>query len=52
MLLLLRKQISTAIFFNEHFYATFDVYVEDGKFEDKCGGDHCIWTAQYDGFYL
>ena len=39
-------------FFNEHFYATFDVYVEDSKFEDKCGGDHCIWTAQYDGFYL
>ena len=39
-------------FFNEHFYATFDVYIEDSKFEDKCGGDHCIWTAQYDGFYL
>ncbi|KAM4113793.1 hypothetical protein ACJW30_04G022900 [Castanea mollissima] len=39
-------------FFNEHFYAAFDVYVEYSKLEQRCGGNHCIWTAEYDGFYL
>ena len=39
-------------FFNEKFNAAFDVYVDNGEFEHKCGGDCCIQTAKYDGFYL
>ena len=39
-------------FFNGNLRAAFDVYVEDSRLEANCGGDHCIWTAQRDGFYL
>ncbi|KAL4643121.1 hypothetical protein ACB092_02G070900 [Castanea dentata] len=39
-------------FFNGKLQAAFDVYKEDTRFEDKCGGNHCIWTAQDDGFFL
>ncbi|KAK7826411.1 s-protein like protein 1 [Quercus suber] len=39
-------------FFNKNLHASFDVYVETGSFDANCGGNHCIWTAQEDGFYL
>ncbi|KAF3970179.1 hypothetical protein CMV_006094 [Castanea mollissima] len=39
-------------FFNKNLHASFDVFVETGSFEANCGGNHCIWTAQEDGFYL
>ncbi|KAK7840940.1 s-protein like protein 1 [Quercus suber] len=39
-------------FFNENFHATFDVYTEDSELKFNCGGNHCIWTIQKDGFYL
>ena len=39
-------------FFYENFHTAFDVYKDDGKLNVQCGGVHCIWTAQDDGFYL
>ncbi|KAK7859575.1 s-protein like protein 1, partial [Quercus suber] len=39
-------------FFYENFSASFNVYIENSSLESKCGGDHCIWTVQDDGFYL
>ena len=39
-------------FFYENFSASFNVYIEDSSLEFKCGGDHCLWTVQEDGFYL
>ena len=39
-------------FFYKNFSASFDVYKEDSSLDSKCGGDHCIWTVQEDGFYL
>ncbi|KAK7851027.1 s-protein like protein 2 [Quercus suber] len=39
-------------FFHGKLRAAFDVYVEDSRLEANCDGDHCIWTAREDGFYL
>uniref|UniRef100_A0A7N2LJD8 S-protein homolog n=1 Tax=Quercus lobata TaxID=97700 RepID=A0A7N2LJD8_QUELO len=39
-------------FFYETFQAAFDVFKDDGELNVKCGGHHCIWTVQDDGFYL
>ncbi|KAK4589815.1 hypothetical protein RGQ29_020414 [Quercus rubra] len=38
-------------FWYQNFKAHFDVY-HAGDIGYQCGGDHCIWTAQKDGFYL
>ncbi|KAK7830176.1 hypothetical protein CFP56_028490 [Quercus suber] len=42
-------------FWYQNFKAHFDVYHAGditGDIGSQCGGDHCIWTAQKDGFYL
>ncbi|KAB1210141.1 hypothetical protein CJ030_MR6G003878 [Morella rubra] len=40
-------------FWYDTFHASFDVFKGDTNFHDyECGGDHCIWKAQEDGFYL
>ncbi|KAK4586514.1 hypothetical protein RGQ29_023596 [Quercus rubra] len=39
-------------FFNGKYHVAFDVYIQGNKLVAKCGGNHCIWTAQDDGFYL
>ena len=41
-------------FWYQNFKAHFDVYHAGditGDIGYQCGGDHCIWTAQKDGFY-
>ena len=38
-------------FWYDNFQATFDVFKDGGLYE-QCGGEHCIWTVQKDGFYL
>ena len=39
-------------FWYNNFNASFDVYLANDHWLKNCGGDHCIWTVQYDGFYL
>ena len=39
-------------FWYQNFNASFDVFDADVDVDLDCGGDHCIWTAQKDGFYL
>ncbi|KAB1210142.1 hypothetical protein CJ030_MR6G003879 [Morella rubra] len=40
-------------FWYDNFHASFDVFRSDPTFHQyQCGGDHCIWKAQDDGFYL
>nr|POE97983.1 hypothetical protein CFP56_51965 [Quercus suber] len=36
----------------ENFHAAFVALNGDPDQRLDCGGDHCIWTAQEDGFYL
>ena len=36
----------------EIFHAAFEVFNGDPDHRLDCGGDHCIWMAQEDGFYL
>nr|POE64653.1 hypothetical protein CFP56_64800 [Quercus suber]POE64654.1 hypothetical protein CFP56_64801 [Quercus suber]POE97982.1 hypothetical protein CFP56_51964 [Quercus suber] len=36
----------------ENFHAAFVAFNGDPDHRLDCGGDHCIWTAQEDGFYL
>ena len=38
-------------FWYDNFQATFDAFKDGGLYE-QCGGEHCIWTVQEDGFYL
>ncbi|KAF3968935.1 hypothetical protein CMV_007228 [Castanea mollissima] len=38
-------------FWYDNFQVTFDVFKDGGLYE-QCGGEHCIWIAQEDGFYL
>ena len=46
------RHFSIAIFFYGSFHAAFDVYAATYKWKWACGGDHCIWIVQEDGFYL
>ncbi|KAK7848530.1 s-protein like protein 1 [Quercus suber] len=36
----------------EIFHVAFEVFNGDPNHRLDCGGDHCIWMAQEDGFYL
>ena len=39
-------------FWYKNFNASFDVFLANDKWLKGCGGNHCIWTVEQDGFYL
>lgn len=47
-----RMTLFYCYFFYGSFHADFDVYAATYKWKWACGGDHCIWIVQEDGFYL